>query len=359
MLPALAIFLGLLLLAMVSVTAAYRVSGSEAWSREFDSHKFGLATELTYLVLSVFAGLSISLIMPEAFGFLFLDGGVRNPLFWGPAIFIVGGVSTYMFVLAPGSLAKRQGVSAESFRRECRRPYAMYAPFALVSWGGLVVPIVAMILVSIGGDSQSLALARSSVIEQGTSLEQLAGQAPEQAAERHEVFRLTYQEGVDLTQRTVSRYIWVVAVFVLFVIVILNTKITSVFAQESQDAFKWLMWGLLLLAISICAFGVYRYQDLRQIALGTNDALASLGLAENSMPLYSAAKTAHLSLKNEDAVYFLKSTLERGSMWLLFFGYGFQIILAKITHRSVIRVIFPSKIAGFVEAFMVPAEEGK
>ena len=60
------------------------------------------------------------------------------------------------------------------------------------------------------------------------------------------IYRLEYRAAVDTVQRVVTRYLWVVGVFFFFLVVILNTRITSAYAESAQDFFKWLMWGLLL-----------------------------------------------------------------------------------------------------------------
>ena len=346
----------LLAVAVASVVAAYR-HGFAAWSREYGLGGFGLTVEMSYLVLTVLAALAISVIMNDSFRALFLEGGWRQPLFLGAGLVVVTGASIYLLGLAPSILRRKQNVAAEEFGRECVRPYALYAPFALISWVGLVLPVLALVAVSIHGDLGLMNATRAELAARGDVVVSAAQVTSESPEVQSELFSLDHRAATDTVTRMVSRYLWVVGVFMVFVIVLLNTRITSVFTEESQDAFKWLMWVLLAVAIAIAGYGLAQYEALRAMAIGTHERLAAVAERDMHLGLLTASKTALVALRDEGPVHFLRRTLEGGSLWLLFFSYALQIILAKVTHRSVVRVIFPTPVARFLDAFMLGGEE--
>lgn len=348
---------GLLVVAAASAVAAYRLSGSSAWEREYNPQGMGLTIELAYLFLVVTAAMAISLIMADSFRMLFLVGAWRSPVLLASALVMTAGVAFYMLAVAPLTLGRKQHVAPERIGRECRLPYLMYAPFSIISWVGLVLPVLAVLVVSIHSDHGTMALTRQRLAEEGRAVIALSDSRPETAREHVAIYDLAYREAVDTVQRMVSRYLWVVGVFMIFVVVILNTRITSVFTEESQDAFKWLMWVLLAVAVGICLFGLTRYQSFRAIAIETHARLQSIAAARGQLELLAAVKEALLELRNQGPVEFLRRTVESGSLWLMLFGYALQFVMAKVTHRSVLKVIFPSPVARFLDSFMVAGEE--
>lgn len=356
MLPLAVVVVLLLAVALASVIAAYRC-GSSAWNREYGLGGFGLTVEMSYLVLTALAALAISVIMNDSFSALFLEGGWRRPLFLGAGVVILTGTSIYLLAVAPSILRRKQSVPPERFASECVRPYALYAPFALVTWAGLVLPVLALVTVSIHADLGLMQRTRAELVARGdvvVSAVQVTSEAPEAQSE---LFSLDHRAATDTVTRMVSRYLWVVGVFMVFVIVLLNTRITSVFTEESQDAFKWLMWVLLAVAIAIAGYGLAQYEALRAMAIGTHERLTTVAERDMQLGLLTASKTALVALRDEGPVHFLRRTLEGGSLWLLFFSYALQIIMAKVTHRSVVRVIFPTPVARFLDAFMLGGEE--
>lgn len=348
----------LVAVAIASVVAAYR-SGSAAWNREYGLGGFGLTVEMSYLVLTALSALAIAVIMNDAFRTIFLAGGWRSPWFLGGGIVIVSGAGLYLLGIAPSILRRKQDVAPARFAAECVRPYALYAPFALVTWAGLVLPVLAMVTVSIHADLGLMQRTRAELAAHGAAAVAEAEVAAEAPEAQSELFAIAHRGATDLVTRMVSRYLWVVGVFMVFVIVLLNTRITSVFTEESQDAFKWLMWVLLAVAMAICLYGLAQYEGLRMTAIGVQERLESVAATQAELALLTAARTALVALRDEGPVHFLRRTLEGGSLWLLFFSYALQIIMAKVTHRSVVRVIFPTPVARFLDAFMLPGEEQK
>lgn len=357
MLPVAILFASLMIVAVLSAFAAYRLVGSAAWEREYNDSGMGLTIELAFLFLTAFAMGSISLIMQESFEWLFRDGGWQAPAFLIAAAAIGVGVCTYMLVFAPRILAEAQQVAPERMGRECRLPYLAYTPFSLISWIVLVLPLVAMIVIAVHTDRNGLAEARLNLMEQGTTLVAVTTEDPGTAIERNDLYGLAYRDAVDQVQRMVSRYLWVVGVFMVFMVIILNTRITSIFTETAQDSFKWLMWVLLLLAMGICVFGLLRYQVMRQLAVGVQDQILSIAEGRQQFDLMATSKFALLDLRSQGPVHFLRMALEGGGWWLLFFSYVTQIVLAKITDRSVVKVIFPRPVAEFLDAFMLSGED--
>jgi orotidine-5'-phosphate decarboxylase len=182
---------------------------------------------------------------------------------------------------------------------------------------------------------------------------------PGAAADHAQIYGLAYRESLDAVQRMVSRYLWVIGVFMLSIIVILNTRITSSFTEESQDAFKWLMWVLLAVAVGVCLFGFSRYQAFRDLAVATHQGLQTLASTTGNLALLAAARESLLGLRNQGPVQFIQMTLESGSLGLMFFSYAMQIVLAKVTHRSVLGMIFPSPVARFLDSFMLGSDTPK
>jgi hypothetical protein len=346
----------LVVVAVTSVVAAYR-SGSAAWTREYGLDGFGLTVEMAYLVLTALATLAIAAIMHDSFRELFLKGGWRSPIFVIAALVVVGGASIYLLGVAPSILARKQRVPAEQVRRECFRPYALYAPFALVTWAGLVLPVLAMVTVSIHADLRLMDRTRTELAARGDAAVAMAATAMETPEAHSALYSIEHRSAADVVTRMVSRYLWVVGVFITFVIVLLNTRITSVFTEESQDVFKWLMWGLLAVAIGVSSYGLSQSEVLRSIAIAGQERLLALAERTGELGLITASKAALMDLREEGPIHFLRRTLEGGSVWLLFFNYAFTIISAKVTHRSVVRVIFPTPVARFLDAFVLPSGE--
>jgi hypothetical protein len=350
---------GLLAIAVLSATAAYRLSGSAAWTREYGLDGFGLTIELSFLFLTFLAAASISLIMANSFKSLFLLGGWRSPAYLIAAVVMAAGVSIYMVIVAPQTLAKKQNVVPDAVARECRLPYLLYAPFSIISWAGFVLPVLALVVVSIGSDYDLMSATKAKLAADGTTIVALSDSKPDTAKDRVGIYGLAYREAVDSVQRMVSRYLWVVGVFMIFIIVILNTRITAVFTEESQDAFKWLMWALLAVALGICLFGLARYQSMRYLAIAATAQLQAVAGARGQLPAVAAAKSALLELQSQGPVEFWRTTFQGGSFMPMLFGYALQIVLAKATHRPLLQMIFPRRVATFLEAFMLSAEEKK
>ena len=84
-----------------------------------------------------------------------------------------------------------------------------------------------------------------------------------------------------------------------------------------------------------------------------------LAMASKNLDLLASSREALLVLRNQGPVQFIHMTLDSGSLGLMFFGYAMQIILAKVTHRSVVGMIFPAHVARFIDSFMLGSEESK
>ena len=184
----------------------------------------------------------------------------------------------------------------------------------------------------------------------------LAAGEPEAARDHVAIYGLEYREAIDTVQRAVARYLWVVGVFLLFLIVMLNTRITSAYSEVAQDSFKLLMWAFALIAVAICLLGLRQYQAMRDLAIATHERLASAAESSGHLDLVVVTKEALLELRSDGAAHFLRSAVLAG-IWLVVFGYGFQIVLAKITNRSAVDVVFPRKVARFLNGFMVGRED--
>lgn len=350
---------GLLAAAAASAFAAYRLSGSVAWEREYNQQGMGLSIELTFLLLTVLAAAAISLIMADSFQKLFLHGLWRSPAYLASAVVILSGVAIYMLVVAPRTLAQKQKVERDRLASECWRPYLFYAPFSMISWVGFVLPVLALIFVSIQSDYGRMNVARQTLAQDGEAVIAMIGGQAEITKEHPALYSLAYRGATETLQRIVSRYLWVIGVFMMFVIVILNTRITSVFTEESQDAFKVLMWVLLAVALGICLFCLTRFQSMRDLAIETNSRLQSIAGSRGQLQPLAATNEALLALRNQGPVQFWRMILEGGGLWLMFFGYATQIVMAKITHRSLVQMIFPRPVARYLDAFMLTGEDPK
>jgi len=349
----------LLVVAGVSAVAAYRWSGSAAWEREYNQQGMGLSIELTFLFLTVLAASAISLIMADSFRSLFLERMWRSPAYLASAVVVISGVAIYMLVVAPQTLARKQGVKPERFGSECWRPYALYAPFSVISWVGFVLPVLALIFVSIQTDYGRMNATRQTLAQEGEAvIARIEGQS-EITKEHSALYSLAYRGAIETLQRIVSRYLWVIGVFMMFLIVILNTRITSVFTEESQDAFKWLMWILLAVALGICLFGLTRFQSLRDLAIEAHTRIQSMADVRGQLQPLAASNEALLVLRNQGPVEFWRMTLNGGGLWLMFFSYASQIVMAKLTRRSLTQMIFPRPVARYLDAFMLTGEEPK
>ena len=94
---------------------------------------------------------------------------------------------------------------------------------------------------SIRADQKDTSSARQDLADNGAQVLVLADREPEAAQEHVAIYGLEYRAAVDDVQRSVGRYLWVVGVFIGFLIVILNTRITSAYSAVAVDSFKWLM----------------------------------------------------------------------------------------------------------------------
>lgn len=355
--PALVLIVGgLVAIAVGSAFAVYRRSGSDAWSREYDAEGTGLTIELAVLTLVVAAGVAISIIMTDSFRTLFLEGAWHSYPYLAAAFVVTLGVSIYMVAVAPSILARKQSVESTHVRRQCLLPYLAYTPFAVVLWVGLVLPVLALLAVSFHSDHRNLVATQRNLESSGALVLARADREPEAAPEHVAIYGLEYGAAVDTVQHTVSRYLWVIGVFMIFLLVILNTRITSVYTEEAQDIFKWLMWGLLLVAVGICLFGLTRYQAMRDLAMTTHERIVSSASSKGQLELVVATKGALLELRKDGPAVFLSKAV-LGGIWLMVFGYGLQIVLAKVTHRSAVDVIFPRSVARFLNGFLLGGEE--
>ncbi len=350
------VLVGLLAIAGLAVTAAHRYSGVTAWSDEYGEGGIGLSIELALLSLVVFGGVALSLLMSDSFTSLFLEGGWRSYWFLVPVCVVALGVSAYNLVVAPKALADRRKVAPERVHRECVRPYLMYTPYSIILWVGLLLPVVALLAVSIRADHGEMADARRNLASSGTRVVVLADREPEAAREHVAIYGLEHQEAVDTVQSTVNRYLWVVGVFILFLIVILNTRITAAYAEEAQDSFKWLMWALLGVGVGICLFGLSRYQEMRELAITTHERLAADASNSGQLGLVVTAREELLELRKVGPVQFMRGAVV-GVFGLVLFTYGLQHLLAKVGNRSAIDSIFPRRVAGFIHAFLVDEEK--
>ncbi len=349
--------LALLVVATLSATAAYRLSGSRAWQREYNPHGMGLATELITLALLCGVTLTMSIIMEDAYSHVLLHQGWRAGWILGLGGVTGAGVLIYMLILAPRILAREQKVPSPQVGRECRLPYLLYAPYSLVFWLAMILPLVVCIAVSIQADSATLSGEMSAFEETVAQLGASAQADVPAAVARLPLFTVEHAEAVEVVQQVVDRYLWAAGVFILALIFMLNTRITSIFTREANDAFKWVMWLFLAVGVGVGFFGLVRYLELRDLAMAGLERLAVATEQGGHGQGLVAAKTALLELKSAGAVQFLRRVLDGGSLWLLAFTYGAQIIMARMTNRSVVDIIFPSPVAAFLGKFVISGED--
>jgi hypothetical protein len=347
---------GLLGMAVASATVTYRRLGAHAWSDEYDKEGMGLTIELALLFIVALVWVAISIIMSDSFKTLFLEGGWHSYPYLGAAFGLSFGVAFYMLRVAPPILASKQGVESKHVHRECRRPYLWYTPFSIILWAGLVLPVIAMLVLSFQSDHRKMITARDDLASNGASVVMLADRVPDAAQGRLTIYGLEYRAAVDTVQRTVNRYLWVVAVFIFFLLVILNTRITAAYTEEAQDAFKWMMWVLLAVAVGITLYGVTQYDAMRDLAVTTHERIVATADRRGQLELIVAAKRALLDVREQGA-----GKIFRGGfvalVVLLISSNGLQWVMAKVTHRSAVNVIFPSRVARFLQRFLLEGEK--
>ncbi|MGH2935049.1 MAG: hypothetical protein ACRDL2_11125 [Gaiellaceae bacterium] len=346
---------GMLTLAARSAVAVYH-SDSAAWALEYGNEGMGLAIELVLLGLVSVVLVTMASIMYEPFRKLYLDGGWPLYLYVGVACGVAAGVAVYTVGFAPSALAKKHNVEPERMHAECRRPYLLYTPYAVVLWAALMLPVPAMMVVSIHDDHASIVSAHNAVTDDGAEAIAAASSKAPTAARNVEIFRLTYEDAVGTVQRAVGRYLWVVAVFMLFLVVILNTRITTAYADTAQEFFKWLMWVLLLAALAIVVGGVAEFQSIRQLAIGADERIVATATANGQLDVVAAADRALLQLRNETVEQFFRAAIV-GGLGALAVVQGLQVLLAKITNRSVATAIFPRPVARAIHAFLLEGDE--
>lgn len=349
--------MGLLVVAVLSATAAYQLSKSEAWQKSYNPHGMGLAIEVVFAFLLFFSVLSVAMIMRDAFNSLYFAQGWRSAWYLGAAGVLGGGVLIYMNVFAPRILAREQKVDPAHLGRQCRVPYLLYTPYSVIIWVALILPLVAMVYSSIRLDHSTMAAAMTELTQHSTLVSSLADQSQKFDPNALVYYQLEYHEAVSIVQTIVNRYLWVVGTFMVFLIVMLNTKITTIFTEEAQDFFKWLMWLLLLVAMGIGLYGLWRFHMIRSLAMTSFSELLTALQGTRSLDQMVAVKEQIILLQDEGTISFLRKTLDGGGLWLLFFSYASQIVLAKVTNRSVLKIIFPRSISSFLDGFMLVDEE--
>jgi hypothetical protein len=340
--------------ASASAYVAHHNSVGTVWYREFGEEGMGLTIELATLALVVASSIAIVIIMRESFSAIFLEGGWRSA--WLLVCFGVGvcGVAAYL-LWAPRSLARSHDVEPERAWQECKRPYLLYAPYPIVMWLGLLLPVVAVLAYSIHADYANVRDARRELDRSGDRVLALVEDEPRSAGQHVEIYDLEYREATDTVQHAVTRYLWVVGVFLMFLIVVLNTRITAAYSAAAQDSFKIFMWVFALAAVVICLLGLTQYEAMRDLAVTTHERLVATAEANGRLDLVVATREALLELRAEGPAHFLRGAVLAG-IWLVAFGYGFQIVLAKITNRSAVDTIFPRGVAGFLNGFLVASD---
>jgi hypothetical protein len=345
-----------LLIATLSAWAAHRRFVGTAWSSEYGEDGLGMTIELATLALVVLVGIAISIIMADSFRALFLEDGWRSVAYLVAAVIGAGLIAYYHLVSAPRSLAVKHNVVESEVGRQCKVPYLVYTPYSLVMWVGLVLAVLALLVVSVRSDHGEISSARRDLAAGGAEVLRLAEQEPVKAPDHVAIYGLEYRAAVDVVQRTVGSYLWVVGVFLAFVIVLLNTRITSAYSDAAVDIFKWMMWGLLAVALLICVWGLSRFQDLRDLAIDTHESLISEATASGRLGLEVAAKEALLDIEHEGPVRVLRGGFI-GLLSLVVFTNAFQFLMAKATDRSALHVIFPAKVARFLDGFLLGREK--
>ncbi len=342
--------------AVCSAVAVYHLSGSTTWSLEWDKQGMGLSIEVAFLAAVVLVGVAVSIIMNDSFERLYLRGAWHSY----PYLLISGvvalGVLIYTLHAAPSTLKDKHNVESTLVHRECRRPYRIYTPYAVILWVVLVLPVPAMVVVSFSTDHGSIVSARRDLAREGDRVLILADREPASAEQNAAIYGLQYQAAVDSLQRTIKRYLWVVGVFVFFLVVILNTRITTVYSEAAQDYFKWFMWFLLALALGICLYGLSEYQAMRDLAITADERLAVAASSSGQLGLVMVADQALLGLRGDDALTFFRGAVV-GGVGLIVFSQGIQVMLAKATHRSAMDVVFPRTVARFLHRFLLEGED--
>ena len=353
---AIVLIVGALLgVAVWSVVAVYH-SSSAAWELEYGNEGLGLTIELALLGLVSVVLIAMSTIMYNAFRTLYLHGGWHLYAYICVACSVAVGVALYTVGFAPSALAKKHDVEPARVHRECRRPYWVYTPYAVVLWAVLMLSVPAMMVVSLHDDRATITAAHNAVADDGDRVVALTTKKASTAERNVEIFGLSYQAAVDTVQRAVARFLWVVAVFMLFLVVILNTRITTAYAEAAQEFFKWLMWVLLLLALAIVVGGVAEYQSIRELAIRANTRIVAAATANGELDVVVAADQALIHLRNDTVEQFLRAAIV-GGLGALAVVQGFQILLAKLTNRSVLTAIFPRPVARFIHGFLLEGNE--
>jgi len=351
-----------LAIALVSTFSATRLVRSPAWIREWDTvngqEGLGLTLEIVFVLLLAASFMTICLIMRDAVRRILDERIYARRWFVSLTAVTVLGVVGYTTLAAPGILQSLQDVPAERVWRECRLPYFAYTPYSLVNWVAFVLPMVLVIGVSIHDDRKALMSfatrlgsasanvvghVRCSVEEDGT----------EDCEARIELYRYEYHEKAEVITEMVGKLIWVVGIFIVFVIVMLNTHLSSIYTETAKDIFKLVMLLLLAVALFVGYLGILRFLGFR------NEVLASLGdiydIAEEAdqAKLMLFARSVMREISPEGTIYFVKKLLSGGSLWLLFFTYSYQLIIAKATERSVVDTVLPSYVVAFLKKIMI------
>ena len=154
----------------------------------------------------------------------------------------------------------------------------------------------------------------------------------------------------------VRRYLWVVGVFVFFLMIVVNTRITRAYDQVSQDIFKWFMWGLLVVGMAICLVGLTQHRAMRELAIKTDQRLVESSSADENLSLVVTAKEALLDVREESAAKVLRGGFI-AVLSLVLLSNASQLLIARFTHRSAVDVIFPSHVARFLHGFLWKAED--
>ena len=317
----------------------------------------GLATELITLLLLFGVTVTMSIIMADAYASVLMGGGWRTT--WISALVGVtgAGVLAYMLLFAPRILAREQKVPPADLGRECRLPYLLYTPYSLVFWLAMILPLVVCITVAIMSDRGHLAGELAAFDSLTAQMKTTAGSDFAATAATLPLYGVEHAEAVEVVQKMVDRYLWAAGVFIMALIIMLNTRITSIFTQEANDAFKWVMWLFLAVGVGVGFFGLVRYLELRDLAISVHRAMALAAEGAGDTVVLVEIKSALLELERAGAVQFLRRVLDGGSLWLLAFSYGVQVITAKMTNRSVVDIIFPSPVASFLGTFVISGED--
>lgn len=347
---------GLLALAASSAIAAYRFAGSRAWSDEYDEDGIGLVVELTLLVLVLLVAIAMSFVMNDAFRRLYLEDGWST---YGYVAVTAGCtliVLWYTLVFAPRKLAEKHAVERAQIFRACRLPYLAYTPYSVILLVGLALPVFAALSVSLYNDVSGMIDARHDLSRNGDLVATVVDRESASAEEHVAIYGLEYREAVDIVRSAVRRYLWVVGVFVFFLMIVVNTRITRAYDQVSQDIFKWFMWGLLVVGMAICLVGLTQHRAMRELAIKTDQRLVESASADENLGLVVTAKEALLEVREESAAKVLRGGFI-AVLSLVFVSNASQLLIARFTNRSAVDVIFPSHVARFLHGFLWKAED--